>query len=219
MFHEFGHAVHAILSDVRYPLLSGTNVPRDFVEFPSQYNEMWAREPKVLANYAKHYQTGAPLPVELLDKVLRAQNYGQGHGTTEYLAAALLDQAWHEIGPGQAPSADEVGVFEQAALRKYGVDYVAVPPRYHSTYFLHIFAGGYSAAYYAYLWSEVLARDTGEWFHAHGGLMRANGDYLRAQVLSRGRAEEPQVLFQNFYGGPPDIGPLLRYRGLDSGQV
>jgi peptidyl-dipeptidase Dcp len=214
MFHEFGHAVHGMLSNVHYPLLSGTSVPRDFVEYPSQYNEMWAREPVVLAHYAQHYQTGAPMPQELLDKVLAAQKFGQGYATTEYLAAALLDQAWHQINSSQAPSAAAVPAFEAAALRDNGIDYAAVPPRYHSAYFSHIFAGGYSAGYYAYLWSEVLARDTGQWIHAHGGLTRANGDHLRAAVLSRGRTEDPQVLFRNFYGRPPDIGPLLEYRGL-----
>jgi len=214
MFHEFGHAIHGMLSSVRYPMLSGTNVPRDFVEYPSQYNEMWAREPAVLANYARHYQTGAPMPAPLLAKVLAAQKFDQGYATTEYLAAALLDQAWHQISPAQAPTAADVPAFEAAALRAEGIDYPSVPPRYHSQYFSHIFAGGYSAGYYAYLWSEVLARDTGQWFHAHGGLSRTNGDYLRAKVLSRGRSEDPQVLFRDFYGGPPEIGPLLEYRGL-----
>jgi peptidyl-dipeptidase Dcp len=214
MFHEFGHAVHGMLSNVRYPLLSGTNVPRDFVEFPSQYNEMWAREPAVLAHYAKHYQTGEPMPQALLTKVLAAQTFDQGYATTEYVAAAMLDQAWHQISAQQAPAAADVASFEAAALRNSGLDYPPVPPRYHSTYFLHIFAGGYSAGYYAYLWSEVLARDTGQWLHSHGGLTRANGDYLRAKILSRGRTEDPQILFREFYGGPPDIGPLLEYRGL-----
>jgi len=214
MFHEFGHALHGMLSDVRYPLLSGTAVPRDFVEYPSQYNEMWAREPSVVAHYARHYQTGAPMPPELLAKVLAAQKFNQGYATTEYLAAALLDQAWHQISVAQAPSAEQVPTFEQRALQASGLDYPPVPPRYHSTYFAHIFQTGYSAGYYAYLWSEVLARDTGEWFHTHGGLTRANGDFLRAQVLSRGRSEDPQLLFRNFYGRAPEIEPLLEYRGL-----
>jgi len=214
MFHEFGHALHGMLSDVRYPLLSGTAVPRDFVEYPSQYNEMWAREPSVVAHYARHYQTGAPMPPELLARVLAAQKFNQGYATTEYLEAALLDQAWHQITVAQAPSAGQVPAFEQHALQTSGLDYPPVPPRYHSTYFTHIFESGYSAGYYAYLWSEVLARDTGEWFHTHGGLTRANGDFLRAQVLSRGRSEDPQVLFRNFYGRAPEIEPLLEYRGL-----
>jgi peptidyl-dipeptidase Dcp len=214
LFHEFGHAIHGILSDVQYAMLSGTALPRDFVEYPSQYNEMWAREPLVLAHYARHYQTGRPMPQELLAKVLSGQKFDQGHATTEYLAAALLDQAWHRITAEQAPDAAGVAAFEAAALREYGVDYPAIPPRYHSTYFSHIFAGGYSAGYYAYLWSEVLARDTGQWMLARGGLTRANGDRLRELVLSRGRTADPQSMFRNFYGGPPDIGPLLEYRGL-----
>ena len=214
MFHEFGHALHGLFSDVNYPSLSGTNVPRDFVEFPSQYNEMWAREPMVFTHYAKHYQSGAPMPQALLDKVLAAEKFGQGFATTEYLAAALLDQAWHQINAAQAPSADKVMAFEAAALKKDGVEYAPVPPRYHTPYFSHAFAGGYAAGYYAYIWSEVLARDTEQWFHTHGGLQRANGDFLRAKVLSRGRTVNPEVLFEQFYGGPPDIGPLLEHRGL-----
>jgi peptidyl-dipeptidase Dcp len=214
MFHEFGHAIHGMLSNVQYPLLSGTSVPRDFVEFPSQYNEMWAREPVVLAHFAKHYQTGAPMPQDLLNKVLTAQKFNQGYATTEYLAAAMLDQEWHLIDASQAPTADKVAAFEAAALHKNGIDFPDVPPRYHSDYFSHIFAGGYSSGYYAYLWSEVLARDTGKWMHDHGGLTRANGDYLREKVLSRGRSEDPQTQFRNFYGKDPDIGPLIEYRGL-----
>lgn len=214
LFHEFGHAIHGILSNVNYPMLSGTALPRDFVEYPSQYNEMWAREPAVLAHYARHYQTGEPMPQDLLAKVLAAQKFDQGYATTEYLAAALLDQSWHRITVEQAPRAQEVRQFEAAALAANGVDYPIIPPRYHSTYFMHIFAGGYSAGYYAYLWSEVLARDTGEWMHERGGLTRANGDRLRQEVLSRGRSADPQTMFRNFYGGPPDIGPLLEYRGL-----
>jgi peptidyl-dipeptidase Dcp len=214
LFHEFGHAIHGILSNVNYAMLSGTALPRDFVEYPSQYNEMWAREPAVLAHYARHYQTGEPMPQDLLAKVLAAQKFDQGYATTEYLAAALLDQAWHRITVEQAPDAADVARFEAAALRANGVDYPIIPPRYHSTYFMHIFAGGYSAGYYAYLWSEVLARDTGQWMHERGGLTRANGDRLRQEVLSRGRSADPQTMFRNFYGGPPDIGPLLEYRGL-----
>ena len=214
LFHEFGHALHGMLSNVHYPLLSGTAVPRDFVEYPSQYNEMWAREPSVVAHYARHYQSGEPMPPELLARVLAAQNFNQGYATLEYLEAASLDQSWHQITVAQAPAAQQVPAFERTALEKSGLDYPPVPPRYHSTYFAHIFEGGYSASYYAYLWSEVLARDTGEWFHTHGGLTRANGDYLRTHVLSRGRSEDPQLLFREFYGRAPEIGPLLEYRGL-----
>jgi peptidyl-dipeptidase Dcp len=213
MFHEFGHAMHGLLSNVNYPSLSGTAVPRDFVEFPSQYNEMWAREPLVFTHYAKHYQTGDPMPQAMLDKVLAAEKFGQGFTTTEYIAAALLDQSWHQITSAQAPSADKVMAFETAALKKDGVEYAPVPPRYHTTYFTHI-VGGYAAGYYAYIWSEVLARDVEQWFHTHGGLQRANGDFLRAKVLSRGRSANPEVLFEQFYGGPPDIAPLLEHRGL-----
>lgn len=214
LFHEFGHALHGMLSDVEYPLLSGTNVPQDFVEYPSQYNEMWAREPAVVAHYAHHYKTGAPLAAELLQKVVAAQHFNDGYATTEYLAAAQLDQAWHQLSVAQVPSAQQVPAFEAQALKASGLDYAPVPPRYHTSYFSHIFDGGYSACYYAYLWSEVLARDTGQWFHQHGGLTAANGEYLRSHVLSRGRSEDPQVLFRNFYGRGPDIGPLLEYRGL-----
>ena len=214
LFHEFGHAVHGMLSSVRYPLLSGTSVPRDFVEFPSQYNEMWAREPAVLTHFARHYQTGEPMPQDLLSKVLAAHKFNQGYATTEYLAAAFLDQEWHLIDSTQAPAADDIAGFEAAALRKHGMDCALVPPRYHSQYFSHIFAGGYAAGYYAYLWSEVLARDTGVWMREHGGLKRENGELLRAKILSRGRTEDPQAMFRSFYGRAPEIGPLIEYRGL-----
>jgi len=217
MFHEFGHALHDMLSDVRYPLLAGTQVPNDFVEYPSQYNEMWAREPAVVAHYARHFKTGELMPAALLERVIAAQKFNQGYDTTEYLEAALLDLAWHELTAAAAPAAAQVMAFEQAALKASGLSYPPVPPRYHSPYFSHIFSpadNDYSAGYYAYLWSEVLARDTGQWFHAHGGLTRANGEYLRSRVLSRGRTDEPKALFRAFYGGPPEIGPLLEYRGL-----
>ena len=214
MFHEFGHALHGLLSDVRYPRLAGTNVPNDFVEYPSQYNEMWAREPAVVAHYARHYQTGERLPPQLLTQVIAAESFNQGYALTEYLAAAELDQAWYQLSAAQAPAATAVGTFEAAALRASGLDYAPVPPRYHSSYFSHVFTGEYSAGYYAYLWSEVLARDTGQWFHEHGGLTRANGDYLRAHILSRGRSEDPQRLFREFYGRAPEVAPLLEYRGL-----
>ena len=214
MFHEFGHALHGMLSSVTYPLLHGTSTPRDFVEYPSQFNEMWAREPVVLAHYAHHYQTGEPLPPALLDKLLASRKFGQGYVTTEYLAAAMLDQSWYQIRPDQAPPPSKVMAFEKAALQRAHVDLEAVPPRYHSPYFSHIFEIGYDADYYAYVWSDVLARDTEQWFHRHGGLNRANGDFFRAKVLSRGRSEEPGKLFEQFYGGPAEIGPLLENRGL-----
>ncbi len=214
MFHEFGHALHGLLSATKYPTLSGINVPPDFGEFPSQFNEMWTRDPSVLAHFAKNYTTGAPMPKALFDKVLKAQNYGQGYATLEYVEAAMLDQSWHQIPAAKAPPAAKVMAFEADALKADHVAYAPVPPRYHTTYFNHIFGGGYEAAYYAYIWSEVLARDAGEWFREHGGLTRANGDRLRAMVLSRGRTKEPSVLFHDFYGKAPDIKPLLEYRGL-----
>jgi peptidyl-dipeptidase Dcp len=215
MFHEFGHALHGMLSNCEYPLLSGTNVPTDFVEYPSQFNEMWTREPAVVAHFAHHYRSGEAMPRELLDKVVAAQTFDQGYDTTEYIEAALIDMAWHEISPAQAPVAARVMGFEGASLKARGFDFGAVPPRYHSPYFLHSFSSeDYAAGYYAYLWSEVLARDTGQWLHAHGGLTRANGDILRARILSRGRSEDPQILFREFYGAAPDIGPLVEYRGL-----
>jgi peptidyl-dipeptidase Dcp len=213
-FHEFGHALNALLSNAKYPMLAGTNTPPDFVEYPSQFNEMWAREPAVLANYAKHWQTGEPMPKALFDKVLAAANFGTGYGTLEYLEAASLDMSWHEIGVGQAPPPAGVMDFEAAALKKSGMLFPLVPPRYHTPYFNHAFAGGYEAGYYAYIWSEVLARDTGAWFHAHGGLTRQNGDAFRAGILSRGRTMEPGALFRAFYGKDPEVGPLLAYRGL-----
>lgn len=216
MFHEFGHALHGMLSAVRYPSLSGTSVERDFVEYPSQFNEMWAREPAVVEHFARDYRTGKPMPKALLDKVLAANNYGQGYATLEYLEAALLDQSWHTIPEAKAPSAAKVMAFERAALKADRVNYAPVPPRYHSPYFSHIFAGGYSSGYYAYLWSEVLARDSGAWFHAHGGLKRENGDFFRAKVLSKGRSRPTKELFAEFYGKGPEIGPLLDYRGLSS---
>jgi peptidyl-dipeptidase Dcp len=214
MFHEFGHAMHGMLSDVQYQSLSGTRTPRDFVEYPSQYNEMWAREPAVLAHYARHYKTGEPMPASLLQKILAAQNFNQGYAYTERLAAAAIDLALHEVTPAQAPAAKDLPAFEQAALGKAGLALRSVPPRYHAWYFRHIFGDEYSAGYYAYTWSEVLARDTGDWLHRHGGLTRENGEILRSRILSRGRTQEPSELFRAFYGREPDVGPLLDYYGL-----
>lgn len=217
LFHEFGHALHALLSNVQYQSLAGTATPRDFVEYPSQYNEMWAAEPAVIAHYARHYQTGQAMPRALLDKLLSARKFNQGFATSEYLAAAVVDQAWHQLSatkPDAFPGAAEVTTFESKVLAQAGLALASLPPRYHSWYFSHAFSGGYAAGYYAYLWSDVLARDTESWMHRHGGLKRENGDVLRAKVLSRGRTEEPSALFERFYGGPPDIMPLLEKRGL-----
>jgi peptidyl-dipeptidase Dcp len=214
-FHEFGHALHGMFSNVKYPRFSGTNVPRDFVEYPSQVNEMWADWPSILSNYAKHYQTGAPMPKELLDKVLASSKFNQGFATTEYLAAALLDQRWHQLAANEIPS--DALAFEAAALKSEGVDYAVVPPRYRSTYFSHIWGGGYSAGYYAYLWSEVLDAGSVEWFKTHGGLTRANGDHFRDTLLSRGGSSDAVGLYRTFTGAEPDVGPLLKRRGLDKG--
>ena len=216
LFHEFGHALHAMFSAVRYPRFSGTQVPRDFVEYPSQVNEMWLIWPEVLKNYARHYQTGAPMPAALLEKVLAADKFNQGFKTTEYLAAALLDQAWHQLQPGAVPSTADVMTFEAAALKKAGVDFPPVPPRYRTPYFAHVFSGAYSAGYYSYLWSEVLDADSVEWFKQNGGLTRKNGDHFRRTLLSRGGSAEAMTLFKAFRGAEPDIKPLLKRRGLDA---
>ena len=213
MFHEFGHALHGLFSDVNYPSFAGTSVPRDFVEYPSQVNEMWADWPDVLANYAKHHETGEAMPRELLDKVLASSKFNQGYATTEYLAASLLDQAYHQLSPEQVPSADGILEFEAKALADAGVKLDAVPPRYRSTYFSHIL-GGYSAGYYSYIWSEVLDADSVEWFKENGGMTRANGDHFRKTLLSRGGADDAMTLFRNFRGAEPNIQPLLVRRGL-----
>jgi len=212
-FHEFGHALHGMFSKVKFPRFSGTSVPRDFVEYPSQVNEMWATWPEVLKNYAKHYKTGEPIPQALLDKVIAAQKFNQGFKTTEYLSASLLDQAWHQLNPSDVPK--DAVAFEAEALHKARVDFPPVPPRYRSFYFSHAFAGGYSAGYYSYLWSEVLDADTVEWFKEHGGLKRENGDRFRAMLLSRGGSADALGLFKNFVGRDPYIEPLLKRRGLD----
>ncbi|EME62708.1 M3 family metallopeptidase [Amycolatopsis decaplanina] len=211
-FHEFGHALHSLLSDVEYPMFSGTNVPRDFVEYPSQVNEMWMLWPEVLANYAKHHVTGEPLPQEQIDKLLASQQYGEGFSTTEYLAASLLDQAWHALGTED--NVDDVQRFEAEALTKAGVALEAVPPRYRTTYFAHIFSGGYSAGYYSYIWSEVLDADTVQWFRENGGLTRENGDHFRRELLGRGGSVDPMAAFRAFRGRDPEIEPLLKRRGL-----
>ncbi len=212
IFHEFGHALHGMLSNVRYPTLAGTNVPRDFVEFPSQFNEHWALDPKVFANYAKHYQTGKPMPQSLVDRIKKSRTFNQGYATVEYLAAALLDMAWHT----QAPGAEQVdvNVFEPEALKRFNIAMPEVPPRYHTTYFSHIWGGGYSAGYYAYLWSELIDDDAYYWFKEHGGMTRANGQKFRDMILSRGGTQDEAVLYRTFRGRDPIVEPLLIERGL-----
>jgi peptidyl-dipeptidase Dcp len=212
MFHEFGHALHGMFSNVEYPTLAGTNVPRDFVEFPSQFNEHWALEPSVFANYARHYQTGAPMPQALVDKIKKSRTFNQGFATTEYVSAALLDMAWHTL-PADAPQQD-VDAFEKAALERFHVDLPNVPPRYRTTYFSHIWGGGYAAGYYAYMWAEVLDDDAYAWFQEHGGMTRANGQRFRDMILSRGGTEEAGALYRAFRGRDPSVEPLLEQRGL-----
>jgi peptidyl-dipeptidase Dcp len=212
MFHEFGHALHGMFSNVKYPRFGGTRVPRDFVEFPSQVNEMWMAWPEILSNYAKHYQTGAPMPKELLDKVQASQKFNEGYRTTEYLAASLLDQSWHQLGAEQIP-ADVLG-FEANALHQAGVDFPLVPPRYRTTYFSHVFSGGYSAGYYGYLWAEKLDADTVEWFKENGGLSRKNGDRFRKMLLSKGGTMDAMDMYRAFRGRDAKIEPLLERRGL-----
>ncbi len=216
-FHEFGHALHGLLSAVRYPRLAGTSVPRDFVEYPSQVNEVWAFDPVVLARYARHHATGQPLPAEVAAQLRAAEGDGQGFATTEILAAMLLDQAWHQLAPGEQVAPEDVEAFEAAALQRFGVAATPecpVPPRYRSGYFNHVFGGGYSAGYYSYLWSEVLDADTVAWFTEHGGLRRENGRAFAQALLSRGGAVDPMAAYAAFRGRPPVIGPLLERRGL-----
>jgi peptidyl-dipeptidase Dcp len=213
-FHEFGHVLHGMFSDVKYPYFSGTNVPRDFVEYPSQVNEMWADWPEVLASYAKHWQTGEPMPKALLDKVLSASKFNQGFTTTSYLGSALLDQRWHQVPADQLPSTpDGVMAYEAKALKEVGLDYAAVPPRYRTNYFSHIM-GGYAAGYYAYIWSEVLDAGTVKYIKNNGGLTRENGDHFRKTLLSRGGSKDALQLYRDFSGAEPDIQPLLERRGL-----
>ena len=214
MFHEFGHALHGMFSNVNYPYFSGTSVPRDFVEYPSQVNEMWAVWPSVLKNYAVHYKTNEAMPKELLDKVLATQKFNQGFSTTEYLASSILDQSLHQLTPEQVPEAGDLITFEANALKTAGIAFEAVPPRYRSTYFSHII-GGYSAGYYSYIWSEVLDADTVEWFKENGGLKRENGEHFRKTLLSRGGSQDALTIFKDFRGAEPNIQPLLDRKGLN----
>lgn len=212
LFHEFGHTLHGLFASQRYASLSGTNTPRDFVEFPSQINEHWASHPQVFAHYARHYQTGEPMPEALRDKMLNATQFNKGYDMTELLSAALLDMNWHGI----SEPVDDVDTFEAAALHKEGLDLPAVPPRYRSSYFAHIFGGGYAAGYYAYLWTQMLADDGYQWFVEQGGLTRENGQKFREAILSRGNSTDLAELYRNWRGHDPKIEPMLENRGLSA---
>jgi len=212
MFHEFGHALHGLFADQTYPTLSGTSVARDFVEFPSQFNEHWALYPDVFKHYAVHYKTGTPMPQVLVDKIKKAAKFNQGYALGEIVAAAELDMQWHSLPAGLAKQ--DVDAFETAALKKTGLDMPSVPPRYRSSYFLHIWGNGYAAGYYAYLWTEMLDDDAYSWFTKNGGLTRANGQRFRDLILSRGHTMDYGPTFRAFYGKDPDIGPMLEHRGL-----
>lgn len=212
LFHEFGHALHGLFANQRYASLSGTNTPRDFVEFPSQIYEHWAREPQVFAHYAKHYQTGEAMPDDLRDSMFRASTFNKGYDMSELLAAALLDMHWHSVTPQALPQ--DVDAFEQQSLREEQMDLAAVPPRYRSSYFSHIFGGGYAAGYYAYLWTQMLADDGYQWFVEQGGLTRENGQRFREAVLSRGNSCDLEALYRDWRGHDPLIEPMLKNRGL-----
>lgn len=212
MFHEMGHAVHGLFSDVTYPSVAGTATPRDFVEFPSTFEEDWAIQPEILRNYARHHETGEPIPSDLLQKVIQASKFNQGFDTLEYLAAAILDLEWHTLSADEIP--DDIEAFEAATLEKYGIDIPAVPPRYRTAYFAHIWGNGYSAAYYAYIWSEVLAADAFAHMLANGGATPANGDRFRKEILSRGSSRDPMKSYVTWRGKKPDIESLLIRRGL-----
>ena len=214
LFHEFGHALHGLFATVTYPHFAGTNVFRDFVEFPSQVNEMWIYWPEVLDAYARHVETGEPLPRDVIEKLKASEAFNQGFATSEYLAAAWLDQAWHSLGTDAAARPVDVAEFEASALADIGLDNPAVPTRYSSTYFAHVFSGGYSAGYYSYIWSEVLDADTVEWFRENGGLTRANGDRFRDRLLGVGGSKDPLEAYRDFRGRDADIAPLLARRGL-----
>ncbi|MBS1905600.1 MAG: M3 family metallopeptidase [Actinobacteria bacterium] len=213
LFHEFGHALHGLFSDVTYPHFSGTNVFRDFVEFPSQVNEMWMLWPEILDSYARHHETGEPLPTGVVERLQAAQAFNQGFETSEYLAAAWLDQALHSLSAGG--SIDDVAAFEASALADIGLDDPAVPTRYSSAYFAHVFSGGYSAGYYSYIWSEVLDADTVEWFQDNGGFTRENGERFRRRLLGVGGSKDPFEAYRDFRGRDAEIAPLLKRRGLD----
>jgi peptidyl-dipeptidase Dcp len=212
MFHEFGHALNGMFADTEYPSLSGTATARDFVEFPSQFNEHWALNPTVFTHYAKHYKTGESMPAELVAKIRKAATLNQGYALTELVAAAELDMQWHTL-PASTPL-QQPDTFEKQALEKTHLLLSAVPPRYRSSYFSHIWGGGYSAGYYAYLWAEMLDDDAYQWFEDHGGLTRANGDRFRLMVLSRGNTEDLEKMYVTWRGKNPTVEPMLKYRGL-----
>jgi peptidyl-dipeptidase Dcp len=212
VFHEMGHGVHGLFSDVTYPSVAGTATPRDFVEFPSTFEEDWCIQPAILSNYARHYETGKPIPDALLEKLILARQFNQGFETLEYMSAAILDLEWHTLGPDEIP--DDIEAFEAATLKKYGVDIPAVPPRYRTPYFAHIWGGGYAASYYAYLWSEVLAADAFAHMQANGGATRSNGNRFRREVLSRGSSRDPMESYKAFRGQEPTVDALLVRRGL-----
>lgn len=212
MFHEMGHGVHGLFSDVTYPSVSGTNTPRDFVEFPSTFEEDWAIQPEILANYARHHETGEPIPQDLLEKVIRASRFNQGFDTLEYLSAAILDMEWHVLSQDEIP--DDVEAFEAAVLKKHGIDIAAVPPRYRSAYFTHIWSSGYEASYYAYIWSEVLAADAFAHMIETGGATSENGQRFRSEILSRGSSRDPMKSYRAFRGADPTVDALLIRRGL-----
>jgi len=217
MFHEFGHALHGMFAAQTYPTLSGTNVARDFVEFPSQFNENWALDPKILPHYAVHYQTGHTIPPALVQKIMAARTFNQGYEVGEALEAARLDLDWHSL-PATAPRQD-VDKFEADALAKSGFDTADVPPRYRSSYFLHIWSNGYSASYYAYAWTRMLGQDAFNWFETHGGLTRANGQRFRDMVLSRGNTEDLAAMYRGWAGHDAQIQPYLDYYGLNGGTA
>ena len=212
MFHEFGHALHGLFANQQYPSLSGVNTARDWVEFPSQFNEHWALYPDVLKHYAVHYQTGEPISQDLIDKMKKSRTWGQGYDLGELLAASELDMQWHELATDTAVR--DIGGFEEKALERTHTDFANVPPRYRSSYFLHIWSNGYASGYYAYQWTTMLDDDAFAWFTAHGGLTRANGQRFRDLILSRGQTMDYSAMFRAFYGKNPEIGPMLEDRGL-----
>ena len=214
MFHEFGHALHGLFSDVTYPRFAGTSVPRDFVEYPSQVHEMWATWPEVLANYAVHYETGEPIPQDLLERVREAKKFNQGFEHTEYMAAAIIDQAWHQLSIDEIPPAEALMEHQAQILADAGMNFETVPPRYSTPYFSHIM-GGYSAGYYSYMWSEVLDADSVKWFEENGGMKRENGDHFRNTLLSHGGSRDAMELFRDFRGADPSVEPLLERLGLN----